>query len=118
MDSERRVPISKGFYIQMSADGHALHHGCDESMVLEAVESWLQRNKDHKDFALVESWLQQKIEQMKEDILRQYTRAQREEINKIFDKSARQSGLRDNKKLVELLREAAFKASGIPPKED
>jgi hypothetical protein len=116
MNSERRVPISEGFYIQLSTEGHALHRGCDESVVLPRVESWLQRNKDHNNFALVEQWLEQKIKQMQEDILGQYTRAQREEINEIVDKSARQSRL--SKNLTELVREQAFKIRGISPKED
>lgn len=116
MHSERRVPISEGFYIQLSPDGHALHRGCNESEVLQAVESWLQRNKDHKDFALAEQWLQQKIKQMKDDFLVQYTRATREVVNEIIDKGAHRSGL--SKGLTELLREHALKARGISPKED
>jgi hypothetical protein len=118
MNSERRVPISKGFYIQLSKDGHALHRGHDESVVLQTVESWLQRNKDHKDFALVEQRVQQKRKQLQEDILVQYTRAQREAINEMVDKNARESGLRNKKKLIELVREHAFKVRGISPKED
>jgi hypothetical protein len=115
MNSERRVPISQGFYIQLSPDGHALHRGCDESVVLQSVESWLQRNKDHKEFALAEQWLQQKKKQTQEDILVQDTRARREDINEMVDKNTR--GLRD-KKLVEVVREQAFRVRGISPKED
>ena len=115
MDSERRVPISEGFYIQLLKDGYAHHHGCDESVVLETVESWLRRNKDHKDFALVDSWLQQKIKQMKDDILVQYTRAQREAINETVDKNMRGQ---PDKKIVEVVREKAFEVRGISPKED
>jgi hypothetical protein len=115
MDSERRIPISQGFYIQLSRDGYALHHGCDESVVLQGVESWLRRNKDHKDFALVEEWLQQKKKQMQEDNLVQNTRAQREAINEMVDKNTR--GQRD-KIIVEVIREQAFKVRGISPKED
>ena len=116
MNSERRVPISQGFYIQLLPDGYALHRGCDESEVLQRVESWLQGNKDHKDFALVDQWHQQKIKQMKEEILVQYTREMREASNEIIDKGARRSGL--SKGLTELLREYALKARGISPKED
>ena len=116
MGDERQVPISQGFYIQFSPDGHAFHRGCDESEVLQRVESWLQRHKDHKDCTLVESWLQQKVKQMQEDILVQYTRAQRKAINEIVEKNARKSGL--SKKLTELVREHTFKLNGISPKED
>jgi hypothetical protein len=115
MNSDRRIPISTGFYIQLSPDGYALHRGCDESEVLQTVESWLRRNEDHKDFALVESWRQQKIKQMKDDILVQYTRAQRAVINETVDKNMRGQ---PDKKIIEVVREQAFKVHGISPKED
>jgi hypothetical protein len=78
---------------------------------------WLRRNEGSHNHQLVEKWIQQKTKQIEDDADVQNIRVRRQEINDAVDKAARESTLRD-RNLMELVRDATFKAHGIPQSED
>jgi hypothetical protein len=116
MEGGRRIPISEGFYIYFSSDGRAMFHGRKDFLVLDAVEHWLNANKNDCDYQLVTEWVEQRKRQMADDVERQRIRAKRKEINDSVDRAAR--GTRLDKDLVEIVRSTELAAKGIPPKED
>jgi len=83
----KRVPISRGFYIEFSNDGRAVNHGLPDDEVLAAVEDWLTKHLRHADHAFAEQWLQAKRKQAEEDRQTQFLRTQRQEINALVDRS-------------------------------
>ena len=112
-----RIPIITGFYIQFTKDGRALSRGLEESQALPTALFWLRTHEGDRNHQLVQRWVQQKQQQIVEDVREQRIKAMREEINASVDRAARESNLRD-RELIELVRAETLKAHGMPPAED
>jgi hypothetical protein len=104
----KRIPISRGFYIQLSTDGRALSSGLPDDKVLPTVEDWLTTHEGHADHSIVEQWIQQKRAQVDEDSRLQEVRKEREQVNTLVDRAIRQSGTSLPKELKKVIRDPTF----------
>lgn len=108
-----RIGIAPGFYIQFS-DGRAISRGREEADALPEVLFWLRTHSGHKNYELVEQWVELKRKQIQEDTQRAVVEIKREYvIDKVNDLIRRTKVLRDDKELSATIRAEVLKLHGL-----
>src|SRR5258706_5983325 len=114
MDNSSRIRIGEGLYITLNHRHARQAPGFDDETSLRRAESWLRRNhKSHKNYQMVELWVQTKEGQMAKARERQRRRSEQE----AFEPEVLKVGRKIKKSGVRIapaaLREALYKANKI-----